>query len=126
MNMRKKLAAQVAATTLLAGLVTVGMGATSAQASGSTVHGCASGNVCIYPQDAGWNNDQPSYQFASRGAHNLSGQEGYHYVFNNQTEGWTAHLMTGYNGTGTNALTISQDWAANWNLSPINSITLQP
>ncbi len=57
---------------------------TPAQAAGATIHGCPSGAVCIYPQNAGWNNDKPSFEFFSYGAHNLSNQVGRHYVLSTE------------------------------------------
>ncbi|MFD5144405.1 hypothetical protein [Streptomyces sp. NPDC058401] len=91
-----------------------------------TVHGCPSGSVCIYPEGAGWNNDRPSHRFSANKAHDLSGQEGYHYVLNNQTGGWRAWFCTGYGGGGTWYGPLYQDEAVNVNLSPINSIFVGP
>jgi hypothetical protein len=94
-------------------------------ASSVTVHGCPSGAVCIYPQDAGWNGDHPSDVYFSYGAHNLVNQNGMHYILNNQTGGATMRTCTGYNGTGCEGY-LPQDWSINKDLTPINSITLEP
>jgi hypothetical protein len=118
------------------------IGAGPSQAAGSTIHGCPSGAVCVYPENAGWNGDRPSLEFWSYGAHNLSNQYGNHYVLNNQTDwvppggGYAAAMATGdtgYNGTGTQSWTLINyihsgaggysAWG-NFNLTPINSIDL--
>jgi hypothetical protein len=109
----------------------------AAPAQAATVHGCPHGAVCIYPQNAGWNNDHPSVTMYSYGAHNLSNQIGNHYVLNNQYDDGgfpvIAVLCYGYNGTNCDDnLTIYQwdrstargvSWN-NYNLTPINSVIL--
>ncbi|MGI5466384.1 hypothetical protein [Streptomyces sp. CA-132043] len=82
------------------------------------------GAVCVYPQNAGWNNDRPSLVFYSYGAHNLSNQVGQHYVLNNQTGGATARTCTGYNGTGDCQGFIQPGYYVDKDLTPINSILL--
>ena|SRR5437588_7095751 len=112
------------AVALSAGALTA-VGVTSAQAAG-TAEGCPSGAVCIYPQDAGWNGGHPSLFFYSYGAHNLSNQYGHHYVFNNQTGGAKMRSCTGYNGTGCGSGYLPAGTYDNPDLTPINSITLEP
>jgi len=111
----------IAALTFAAGAMT-SIGATGAQAAG-TYQGCPYGAVCVYPQGADWNGGHPSDVYYSYGAHNLSNQTGTHIVFNNQSDGATAHLCTGYDGAGCgfklNAYTYTGA-----DLTPINSITL--
>ena len=68
--------------------------ASPARAAG-TVHGCQSGYVCIYPQNAGWNGDRPSLRFYTYGAHNLSNQFGTHRMLNNQYGGAWVVLCSG-------------------------------
>ncbi len=116
---------------------TVGLGVQTPANATTTVHGCPSGAFCIYPQNAGWNNNKPSYEFFSYGAHNLSNQVGHHYVLNNQYNDpqgnpVTADLFTGYNGTGVDSATYYQysrstaegvSWG-NPDLTPINSVVL--
>lgn len=118
-------------------------GSSPAQAAGATIHGCPSGAVCVYPQNAGWNGDKPSLEFFSYGAHNLSNQVGHHYVLNNQYDwvppggqGWAAAMVsgaTGYNGGGTwswtfiNYIHRGAGGDAAWgnpDLTPINSLDL--
>jgi hypothetical protein len=100
--------------------------AAGAQAVPATVHGCPLEYVCLYPQNAGWNGDRPSFQWAAYGAHNLSNQFGTHYILNNQTGSATFALCTGYNGGGT----CSGPWfpgeAVSANFTPINSVYLAP
>ena len=90
-----------------------------------TYQGCPSGAVCVYPQDAGWNNGHPSDSDYSYGAHNLVNQFGTHRIFNNQTGGansGTARAPAAPVARGT--------WppAGTWikDLALINSITLAP
>jgi hypothetical protein len=112
-----------AAIALAAGVVTT-VGVTGAQAA-TKYQGCDPGYVCIYPQNAGWNGGHPSLAYKTYGYHNLSGQYGVHRIFNNQTGGATMRTCTGYNGTGCQG--YLQAWSyMDKNLTPINSITLEP
>ena len=91
----------------------------------SSLHGCPSGAVCIYPQDAGYNGDRPSDVYWSYGPHKLYNQYGTHMVVNNQYGGALATLCTGSDGTG------CIDWlpaggAVPAYLTPYNSIKLAP
>lgn len=115
----------------------------AAHAADSAVHGCPSGAVCIYPENAGWNNDHPSVELWS-GIHNLSNEYGSHIVLNNQyaTDNagyWSAVFCYGYAGpnprcSGTSlAPYYVQPWSyssvsggsyGTFNLTPINSISL--
>jgi hypothetical protein len=97
--------------------------ATEAQAA-TSYQGCPSGAVCIYP-DGSWNGGNPSLFFYSYGAHNLSGQYGTHRIFNNQTGGATMRTCTGYNGVGCEGY-LGAGLHFDRDLTPINSITLQP
>ncbi len=112
-----------AALTFAAATITT-VGATGAQAAG-TYEGCPYGAVCIYPQNTGWNGGSPSYFYYSYGAHNLSNQLGTHRVFNNQSGGATARTCTGYNGTGCQGYLQAFTYIDK-DLTPINSITLEP
>lgn len=88
--------------------------------------GCPVGAVCIYPQGEYWKDSKkPTNFYYSRGVHKLYNQFGNHWVYNNQTDGWTVRLCTGSNGTGCGA-PIQPDYARNANLSPINSILIEP
>jgi hypothetical protein len=107
-------AAALAATALSGGLVQ------PATASSSTVHGCPSGYVCIYPQSAGWNGDVPQLKYVDYGAYNLSNMVGNHYVLNNQTGGASVGLCTQYGGASCSY--HAQDWSGNVDLTPINSV----
>ena len=88
-------------------------------------YGCPSGAVCIYPQNAGWNNGHPSDMFWSYGAHNLSNMSGVHRLYNNQTGGATTRTCTGYNGSGCEGY-LPAGWYIDKDFTPINSITLEP
>ncbi|MFI6481148.1 hypothetical protein ACIBH1_24675 [Nonomuraea sp. NPDC050663] len=119
--MRKVLATAAVAALAIGGLA--GFAAPAAQAAAAS-HGCPSGAVCIYP-GAGWNGDRPTHSYYSYGAHNLRDMYGVHRVFNNQTDGATVRTCTGYNGSGCQGF-MGPGWYIDKNLTPINSITLQP
>ncbi|MFI1415891.1 hypothetical protein ACH4Y0_39135 [Streptomyces sp. NPDC020707] len=122
----RRIARAAAAVSLALGvLTTVGSTAANAAAAGS-YHGCQDGYVCIYPQDAGWNNDQPSHVYYNYGTYNLSGMYGVHRILNNQTGGATMSTCTGYNGTGCEGNLPGGGWSIDKDMTPINSITLQP
>ncbi|MFC7327061.1 hypothetical protein [Marinactinospora rubrisoli] len=120
----RKITKAAALTFAVAALATVGMTSANAAEAAATVRGCPSGAVCIYPQNAGWNNDRPSHAFYSYGAHNIYGQVGLHYVFNNQTGGATARTCTGANGTGDCQGHLPAGYYIEKDLTPINSILL--
>ena len=119
--MRRFMKAAVA-TTFAAGVMTT-ISATNAQAAGP-VEGCPYGAVCIYPQNAGWNNGQPSDFYYSYGPHNLRGKFGIHRIFNNQYGGATMRTCTGYDGNGCQGY-LREFTYEDVNLTPINSITLE-
>ncbi|WP_037882773.1 hypothetical protein [Streptomyces sp. NRRL S-515] len=120
MSLRAKLGAVAAA-----GVVALGTGvlaASPAQAAGPW-HGCPSGAACVYPRDAGWNNDRPSHIYWG-GVYKLYNQEGTHFVVNNQTQGWKVRLC--FDAGGTDCDRYVQPPGTTWqvNLSPMNSIKL--
>lgn len=130
--MKKVIGSAGAAIVGLTALVSIGA-ATPAHASG-TVHGCPFGDVCIYPQDKGWNGDVPSLKFYTYGFHALNNQYGNHYVLNNQSNGAGTAWCTAadYNTcTGGLAWTWQESTARgqSWNvvdLTPINDISVYP
>lgn len=95
------------------------MGVSTASAD---TNGCASGDACIY---AGADWGTPTNTYYTYGSHNLSNQVGTHRVFNNQTDGATLQLCTGYNGSGCGTA-HAPGWSGDVNLTPINSIVLSP
>ncbi|WP_327156626.1 hypothetical protein [Streptomyces tubercidicus] len=117
-------AAAVAALLVPAGVV-VGTAGPAAAAKAATTQGCPYGAVCIYPQNAGWNGGHPSHFYYSYGAHNLSNMVGVHRIYNNQSGGATMRTCTGYNGTGCEGYLPANNYIDK-NMTPINSITLQP
>lgn len=120
--MRRMLKSAAALVLTLGALTTVG--ATSAQAAAASTRGCPSGAVCIYP-NASWNNNNPEHIYWSYGAHNLSNEYGVHRIYNNQTGGATMRTCTGFNGTGCQGY-LRPGYYIDKDLTPINSITLQP
>ncbi|MFD9728555.1 hypothetical protein [Streptomyces sp. NPDC059072] len=113
------------ATVAAAGVMALGTGvlaAGPAQAAGSW-HGCPSGAVCIYPRDAGWNNDRPSNVYWD-GVYKLYNQVGMHFVVNNQTDGWVDRIC--YDSYGSSCDSYVQPPGTTWwvDLTPMNSIKL--
>ncbi|MFJ2596454.1 hypothetical protein [Streptomyces erythrochromogenes] len=121
-SIRTKLAA-VAATGVMA-LGTGVLAASPASASDQPFHGCWSGNACIWAAGAALDT-APTHQYRNAGTYNLSNQVNWHYVKNNQTQGWKFKLCTGWNGTGT-CYTMYQDELWWTNLTPINSVVVSP
>ncbi|NLU70347.1 hypothetical protein [Streptomyces sp. HNM0574] len=120
----RKIAKAAALTFAVGALASIGVtGANAAQTQASS-HGCPSGAVCLYPENAGWNNDRPSHTFHSYGAHNIQGQTGKHFLFNNQTGGATARTCTGANGTGDCQGHLPANAYLEKDMTPINSIML--
>lgn len=103
-------------------LVGAGVAMTGTAAAGGTYAGCPYGAVCIYP---GASFSGTPLKYYSYGAHNLSNQYGVHRVFNNQYGGAIMRTCTGYSGTGCQGV-LSQYRYIDKNLTPINSIVLQP
>lgn len=121
--MRKMLRGAAALITTAAAVVALS-GTAEAKTAADAWDGCPYGAVCIYPEGVyPPDNPHPSHVFWSYGAHNLSGQVGWHWVTNNQYGGASASLCTGYNGTGCGE-TIPEGWRYHRDLTPINSITL--
>jgi hypothetical protein len=92
-----------------------------AQPKAQAAAGCPSGDVCIYPGDGDSGDPDTYYTY---GAHNLSNQYGTHLIVNNQTGGATFRLCTGYNGARCGD--PKGPGSYHENLTPINSITLEP
>ncbi|MFD6288974.1 hypothetical protein [Streptomyces sp. NPDC060205] len=117
----RRIARAAAAVSLALGVLTT-VGSTAAHAD--TWHGCPDGYVCLYP-GASWNNDTPSHVYYNYGTYNLSGMFGTYRIANNQTDGATMRTCTGYDGTGCEGYLPAQ-WSIDKDMTPINSITLQP
>jgi hypothetical protein len=114
--------------TMVMGVAAVGVfSPTAAHASQPPLYGCDAGYVCIYPQDvSAVDYPHPSLKYYTYGPHNLSNQYGYHHIVNNQTGFASFTLCTGYNGRG---CTDGPYGAINMqyvDLTPINSIRLDP
>jgi hypothetical protein len=118
----KKVGSAAAVTVAMTGALLAG---TSTAAQAATVHGCPSGYACIYPQDAGWNNDKPSLKYYHYGTYQLSNQFGNHYIMNNQTGGAPIWGCTDWNGNTCPWYVGAGSWAVA-NLTPINSVKLVP
>ncbi|MFE2887044.1 hypothetical protein ACUXZZ_43890 [Streptomyces graminifolii] len=122
--MRKVMSAAAAFATAVTAVVAMSSAAQAAPNGDSTVYGCRSGNVCIWPQGVEpFDNPHPTVQYSSYGYHNLSNQYGDHWVLNNQYGGATASLCYNYGGTNCYETLYQDDWTYE-SLTPINSITL--
>ncbi|MGF1427930.1 hypothetical protein [Kitasatospora sp. LaBMicrA B282] len=113
-------AAHAAPAAPAAAVAPVAPGAVSAPAAQSD---CPSGDVCIYP-DASFNS-APQLTYYAYGTYNLSNMYGVHRIYNNQTGGATMRTCTGYNGDGCQGY-LPAGWYIDKDLTPINSITLEP
>jgi hypothetical protein len=91
----------------------------------SEYHGCAPGYVCIYPQDKGWNGDQPSLKYYYYGVYQLSNQYGRHYIVNNQYADAWVDLCTDWSGTEYSWIFSPHTWNV-VDFTPINSIKVAP
>ncbi|GHP01113.1 hypothetical protein KSF_111600 [Reticulibacter mediterranei] len=98
---------------------------TAHAAPAGTIHGCPSGYVCIYPQNAGWNGDKPSLKYYYYGVYQLSNQYGTHEIFNNQYSNAGFDLCTDWNGTVCD-LGFSINSYGAVDLTPINSVRVKP
>jgi hypothetical protein len=122
--MRKMMTAAAAFATAATAVVAMSGAAQAAPASNTTIWGCPSGAVCIYGEGVDPSlNPHPTNVYYSYGAHNLSNQFGYHVVLNNQYGGASASLCKNYGGSNCVG-TLPQDYWVNYDLTPINSITL--
>ncbi|MER7730955.1 hypothetical protein ABTX80_08730 [Streptomyces erythrochromogenes] len=126
-SLRTKLAA--VATTGVMALGTGVLAATPAHAAPRPpIHGCNSGEVCIYPTDANgnatWNGDRPSNRYTRWGGHALYDQYNWHYVVNNQTDRWTASLCRDSAGYTCENYRIPPGVTYLVDLTPFNSIRL--
>ncbi|MEV0219309.1 hypothetical protein [Streptomyces sp. NPDC050704] len=117
---KRTLVGSAGSIALAFGLLGVGAGSASAAQSD-----CPVGAVCIYPQGQSEKTSKPTNIYYARGVHKLYNQLGYHWVYNNQTDGWTVKLCTGSNGTGCGTA-LPADHLKYANLTPINSILIQP
>ncbi|WP_323183974.1 hypothetical protein [Streptomyces sp. NBC_01306] len=122
--MLRRITTALAAGALLAGIGLASSGTASAAPAGGPWVGCPYGAVCIYGQDANpWGSPHPTDVYYSYGAHNLSGKYGHHYIVNNQYNGASVSLCSGYNGVGCHPQLPAQN-AQTYDLTPVNSITL--
>ena len=86
--------------------------------------GCPVGYVCMYTV-AGWQNQQPEHEYFDYGYYNLSREIGPRVIVNNQTGGATVTGYYNYGGTGP-AWTLQAQQEDEYNITPINSIGLNP
>lgn len=90
-----------------------------------SVNGCAGGTVCMYTDD-GWAGGSSEHHWWVYGCSNLSDEYGDRYVFNNQYGGATATLYAGSDCTGQPIATISEGTTWQGDITPVNSLSLNP
>lgn len=113
--------------------VLVGASAAAAQYPARAMYHCPYGAFCIYPRvhksPPGGRppvRERPELGgvYSTYGYHNLRGQYGWHWVFNNQYGGGGVSFCRGYNGTrGQIQGMRSRSWGLIY-MSPVNSVTL--
>ncbi|GGO05849.1 hypothetical protein GCM10010116_11480 [Microbispora rosea subsp. aerata] len=118
--MRISLGTLATATTLAAALSAAPAAADTEQRQARAVP-CPIGHVCIYP-DATPNGQPDTYY--RYGSYNLSNVFGDRLVVNNQTGGAGLRLCTAYGGQNCGERLAPGSYVRN--LSPINSILLEP
>ncbi|MBB6551050.1 hypothetical protein [Nonomuraea rubra] len=82
---------------------------------------CPSGHVCIYPDETSSGDPDTYYRY---GAHNLENVFGNRLIINNQTGGAGFRLCAAYGGQNCGNRLGPGEYIAN--LSPVNSILLEP
>jgi hypothetical protein len=112
------------AITVMAATAAVMVGTTATAAQAATVHGCRAGWVCLYPEDAGWNGDSPSYEWYEYGTYALSNQFGNHVIFSNQTGDAVVSPCLDYGGTNCLDFVLAGD-SITIDFTPINSVVLE-
>jgi hypothetical protein len=85
---------------------------------------CPIGYVCMYTV-AGWQNQQPEHEYFDYGYYNLSSEIGPRVIVNNQTGGAIVTGYYHYGGTSP-AWTLQGQQEDEYNITPINSIGLNP
>jgi uncharacterized membrane protein len=95
--------------------------ATSAGAMAAAKEGCPSGYVCIYPGNDDSGSPDKYYRY---GSYNLTNMFGNHLVVNNQTGNAGLRLCTSYGGQQCGDRLGPGSYHPN--LTPINSIMLEP
>lgn len=125
---RTRRAAAAAVTLAAAGAITFG---SAAAAHAQTYYGCPEGAVCLYPAGKNYTNSTPELMLWSYGPHNLSNVYGYRDIINNQSDGASANLCLGYDGTNcndpgaaNNGYIPAQTVMINTDFGPVNSIVL--
>jgi hypothetical protein len=116
----RKLFAVLGATAATAALST-GAAAASTGGMAAARAGCPLGYVCVYPGNDASGNPDRYYRY---GSYNLRNMFGFHLVVNNQTGNAGLRLCMGYGGRQCGARL--GPWAYHPNLTPINSIVLEP
>ncbi|MFD8615296.1 hypothetical protein [Streptomyces sp. NPDC059631] len=119
-RLKRVLAASAASITLASGLLGAGAGSASAASED-----CPVGAMCVYAEGVNGVSGKPTDIFWTRGVHKIHNKYNYHWVYNNQTDGWTASLCRGADGTGCD-VPVQAGYLRWTDLTPINTIVLRP
>ncbi|MDF5754129.1 hypothetical protein [Spongiactinospora sp. TRM90649] len=120
-TLRRGMIAAFGATATLTLALTAGTASAGATVAAPQRAACPSGHVCIYPDATSNGTPQTYFRY---GSHNLSNVFGTRLVVNNQTGGAGLRLCTAYGGQNCGPRKGPGSYLEN--LSPINSILLEP
>lgn len=127
----------VKAVASLAVSAVLALGVTSviAPEAHASTRGCPYDSFCIYPENAYWNNNHPSFVFYPIWPHpfpvamtphvvyDIHGQYGTHKVYNN-SYCFKVQLMSGHGGGGRTLLIVNGGRSYDTNLTPVNSVVI--
>ena len=116
-----KVLAAVGATATVAVVLSAGTATAATPHQPALRSGCPSGNVCVYPDTTENGSPMTYYRY---GSYNFSNVFGNRLIINNQTGGAGFRLCTAYGGQNCGARKGPGRYIEN--LSPINSILVEP
>ncbi len=95
-----------------------------ASTSGGSIHGCPYGYACMYTT-SGFSKNAPEHEYFYYGCYGLTGEIGTRYMVNNQSGGATVSGYYHY-GCTSKAWTLPPPFISEYDITPINSISLNP
>jgi len=95
----------------------------NASAAGGSYAGCPYGDACMYT-NSGFGNGTPEHKYYYYGCYDLSNEYGNRWIVNNQSGGATVKGYYNY-GCTNRAWTLPAGELNEYNITPINSISLQ-
>jgi hypothetical protein len=93
-------------------------------AAAASIHGCPYGYACMYTT-SGFSKNTPEHKYYYYGCYDLSNETGTRYMVNNQSGGATVSGYYNY-GCTSKAWTIPPPFIMEVDITPINSISLNP